>query len=53
MGVLGEASSSEVNVPIKELGDTGSGDTAVGALDPYFLSPGQPLSFFIGTSIKW
>ena len=32
MGVLGEASSSEVNVPIKELGDTGSGDTAVGAL---------------------
>ena len=53
MGVLGEASSSEVNVPIKELGDTGSGDTAVGALDPNFLSQGQPLSFFIGTSIKW
>ena len=53
MGVLGEASSSEVNVPIKELGDTGSGDTAVGALDPNFLSPGQPISFFIGTSIKW
>mgnify|MGYP003316773001 FL=1 len=53
MGVLGEASSSEVNVPITELGDTGSGDTAVGALDPNFLSPGQPISFFIGTSIKW
>ena len=53
MGVLGEASSSEVNVPITELGDTGSGDTAVGALDPNFLSPGQPLSFFIGANIKW
>jgi len=53
MGVLGEASSSEVNVPITELGDTGSGDNAVGALDPNFLSPGQPFSFFIGTSIKW
>ena len=53
MGVLGEASSSEVNVPIKELGDTGAGDDAVGALDPNFLSPGQPLSFFIGASIKW
>ena len=53
MGVLGEASSSEVNVPIMELGDTGSGETAVGALDPNFLSPGQPFSFFIGTSISW
>ncbi len=53
MGVLGEASSSEVNVPISELGDTGSGDTAVGALDPNFLSPGQPLSIFIGANIKW
>mgnify|MGYP007000206799 CR=1 len=53
MGVLGEASSSEVNVPIMELGDTGAGDTAVGALDPNFLSPGQPISFFIGTNIKW
>ena len=29
---LGEASASEVNVPISELGDTGSGETAVGAL---------------------
>ena len=53
MGVLGEASSSEVNVPIIELGDTGSGETAVGALDPNFLSPGQPFSFFIGASINW
>ena len=53
MGVLGEASSSEVNVPIMELGDTGRGESAVGALDPNFLSPGQPFSFFIGTSIKW
>ncbi len=53
MGVLGEASSSEVNVPIMELGDTGAGDTAVGALDPNFLSPGQPTSLFIGTNIKW
>ena len=53
MGVLGEASSSEVNVPITELGDTGSGDTAIGALDPNFLSPGQPISFFFGASIQW
>ena len=53
MGVLGEASSSEVNVPISELGDTGTGDTAIGALDPNFLSPGQPTSFFVGASIKW
>ena len=53
MGVLGEASSSEVNVPISELGDTGSGDTAVGPLDPNFLSPGQPISFFLGTNIKF
>ena len=37
MGVLGEAASDEVNVPIAELGDTGSGDTAVGPLDPNFL----------------
>ena len=53
MGVLGEASSSEINVPISELGDTGSGDTAVGALDPNFLSPGQPISIFIGGQISW
>ncbi len=53
MGVLGEASSSEVNVPIAELGDTGSGDDAVGALDPNFLSPGQPLSIFFGINYKW
>ena len=53
MGVLGEASSSEVNVPISELGDTGSGDTAVGPVDPNFLSPGQPLSIFIGANLKW
>ena len=55
MGVLGEASTSEVNVPISELGDPGSGDDddAVGAIDPNFLSPGQPLSFFIGASVKW
>ena len=55
MGVLGEASTSEVNVPISELGDPGSGDDddAVGAIDPNFLSPGQPLSFFIGANIKW
>ena len=53
MGVLGEASSSEVNVPISELGDSGAGDDAVGALDPNFLSPGQPLSIFIGANIKW
>ena len=50
MGVLGEASSSEVNVPIIELGDAGSGDT-VGALDPNFCLC-QPISFFIGTDIK-
>ena len=53
MGVLGEASSSEVSVPITELGDTGSGDSAIGALDPNFLSPGQPQSFFLGASIRW
>ena len=53
MGVLGEASSSEVNVPISELGDSGAGDDAVGALDPNFLSPGQPLSIFIGANTKW
>jgi len=52
MGVLGEASSSEVRVPISELGDTGSG-TAVGALDPRFLSPGAPLGIFIGARINW
>jgi len=52
MGVLGEASSSEVNVPISELGDTGSG-TAIGPLDPRFLSPGAPLGIFFGASIKW
>ena len=44
MGVLGEAASDEVNVPIEELGDTGSGDTAVGPLDPNFLSPDFLLS---------
>ena len=53
MGVLGEASSSEVNVPIAELGDTGSGEDAIGALDPNFLSPGQPLSIFFGINYKW
>ncbi len=53
MGVLGEASSSEVSVPISELGDTGAGDTAVGPLDPNFLSPGQPRSFFLGVNINW
>ena len=53
MGVLGEAESDEVNVPIAELGDTGKGDTAVGPLDPNFLSPGQPRSFFIGLNLKW
>ena len=53
MGVLGEAASDEVNVPIAELGDTGNGDTAVGPLDPNFLSPGQPRSFFLGINIKW
>ena len=37
MGVLGEAESDEVNVPIAELGDTGRGDTAVGPLDPNFF----------------
>ena len=52
MGVLGEASSSEVRVPISELGDTGSG-TAVGVLDPRFLSPGAPLGVFIGARINW
>ena len=52
MGVLGEASASEVNVPISELGDTGSG-TAVGALDPRFLSPGAPLGIFFGININW
>ena len=36
MGVLGEAASDEVNVPISELGDTGTGDNAVGPLDPNF-----------------
>ena len=53
MGVLGEAASDEVNVPIEELGDTGSGDTAVGPLDPNFLSPGQPRSIFIGINLQW
>lgn len=53
MGVLGEAASDEVNVPVAELGDTGSGDTAVGPLDPNFLSPGQPRSFFIGINLQW
>ena len=53
MGVLGEASSSEVNVPISELGDSGSGDTAIGPLDPNFLSPGQPISFFLGANFKF
>ncbi|MBF96410.1 MAG: hypothetical protein CFH34_00308 [Alphaproteobacteria bacterium MarineAlpha9_Bin4] len=53
MGVLGEASSDEVNVPIAEIGDTGIGDTAVGALDPNFLSPGQPRSFFLGFNLEW
>ena len=53
MGVLGEASSDEVNVPISELGDTGAGDNAVGPLDPNFLSPGQPRSLFLGINIKW
>ena len=37
MGVLGEAASDEVNVPIAELGDTGIGDTAVGPLRSKFL----------------
>ena len=54
MGVLGEASSNEVNVPISELGDTGTGDNAVGPLDPNFLSPGQPIgSLFLGINIQW
>ena len=52
MGVLGEASASEVNVPISELGDTGSG-TAIGPLDPRFLSPGSPLGIFVGIRVKW
>ena len=52
MGVLGEASSSEVSVPITELGDSGSG-TAVGPLDPRFLSPGSPQAFFIGIRANW
>ena len=52
MGVLGEASSDEVSVPISELGDTGSG-TAVGPLDPRFYSPGAPRSFFIGLRVHW
>ena len=53
MGVLGEAESDEVNVPIAELGDTGRGETAVGPLDPNFLSPGQPRSFFLGINLQW
>lgn len=53
MGVLGEASSSEVNVPISELGDTGSGETAIGPLDPRFLSPGAPRAIFIGFRANW
>ena len=53
MGVLGEAESDEVNVPIAELGDTGKGDTAVGPLDPNFLSPGQPRGLFIGANLQW
>ncbi len=53
MGVLGEASSDEVNVPISELGDRGVGETAVGPLDPNFLSPGQPRSLFVGININW
>ena len=52
MGVLGEASSSEVSVPITELGDSGSG-TAVGPLDPRFLSAGSPRAFFIGLRANW
>ena len=53
MGVLGEAEADEVNVPISELGDTGSGETAVGPLDPRFYSPGAPRSFFIGLRVNW
>ena len=53
MGVLGEAEADEVNVPISELGDTGSGETAVGPLDPRFYSPGAPRSFFIGLRVHW
>ena len=53
MGVLGEASSSEVSVPISELGDTGSGDTKVGPLDPNFLSPGAPINFTLGIRFRW
>jgi len=53
MGVLGEASSSEVNVPISELGDTGSGETAVGPLDPRFYSPGAPRAFYLGLRVNW
>ncbi len=53
MGILGEASSDEVNVPISELGDTGTGDTAVGALDPNFLSPGLPRSINFGINLRW
>ncbi len=52
MGVLGEASSSEVSVPISELGDTGSG-TAVGPLDPRFYSPGPPRAIFVGLRVNW
>ena len=52
MGVFGEASASEVRVPISELGDTGSG-TAIGPLDPRFLSPGSPLGIFVGLKVHW
>ena len=52
MGVLGEADADEVNVPISELGDTGSG-TAVGPLDPRFYSPGSPLGISIGLRVSW
>ena len=53
MGVLGEASSSEVSVPISELGDTGSGNTKVGVVDPNFLSPGAPINFTLGIRFRW
>ena len=49
----GEAEADEVNVPISELGDTGSGETAVGPLDPRFYSPGAPRSVFAGLRINW
>ena len=52
MGVLGEASSDEVNVPIEELGDIGKGDTAVGPLIQISYLQGSQ-EVFLGINLQW